>query len=271
MNWKQIVLLVVTICVGFLWWSTENDKTKAIELVKGTKVHSLGDSPLVNLFLGSSTIIERTWADYADEEIQKAPNSGYNWIAEKTGSQMFLVKFIDKQGWGQRWEVSNMQTVLHINGNEYLSRKYGLLSFDTKAPYKIDNIQEDTVKMTTMGIQYVLKADVYNSSDIELTAAGISGSLMLIFEDKTVEAKTVSWKGFERKVTESNPWLPNTKKTFSLRTNPKDVEKIYLNYDPEYVVFNVRLDVENPTGHSYDRNIVEFDAKRLFNKLKVKD
>jgi hypothetical protein len=268
----------------------ENNEKKAIELVKKTKVQIDGSENLLSLINGLSNA---TWLDFANNYAKKESNKTYTWNATKFGENgIFLVSFYDENNWGLCWEVRvNEELVKLVNSNEYLSRKYGLSRLDIDNNFIIVNVKADTMKFekeygeysgtSSKKIVYVIKASVNNKSQKTITNAEISGKIKVIFKDKTIDSESkdsypdygADWLramtyGFKDRISKSKPWLPETAKEFSLKT--KGIEEIYLNYEPEYVLIEIKLHAEDPVGFSYDKNIKELDVKNKWLALKKK-
>ncbi len=261
--------ILITACNLF-----QDKEKKAIEICQKTKLQYdysllLGINGLDN----NSTIL-----DYANFQAKKEPNKRYDWEAKPTYvPNIYIVGFTDQDNWGQRWEVDiEQQIVKDINANEYLSRKYGLSSLDQSGNFEITNIIIDTLKLeksnsyysenSSPEIVYVLKASVKNKTNKTLSDAEISGKLQVIFKDKTIDGYSNEESGFKTKISTSKPWIPDTKINFYIKT--KGIEKIYLNYEPEYVFFAVRLKAEDPVGFAYDKYIEEYDIKNKWKSFK---
>lgn len=257
----------------------ESKEKKAIETCKKAKVQI--DATNVWGYLGLSMAgltADATWLDYANMLAKQDPNTKQDWSARKTDEEgVYLVAFADERGWGHRWEVTlEQQIVKHVNANEYLSRKYGLSRLDSDGKFKITDITTDTLKLEkkysyysndkSKDVVYIMKGSVINNTDKTLTKAEITGKLQVIFKDKSLESSKDWDSGFKRKVTKSKPWKPQEKLDFYIKT--KDIEEIYLQYDPEFVFFNVNISVEDPVGFTYDKAIEEYDLKDKWKTLK---
>jgi len=270
---------------------------KAIEIVKNSKIQidleNVLGSLAINIGLGQGA----TWQDFANLVAKQDPSKKYVWTTQKTDETgVYIVAFQDEKGWGHRWEVNmDQQTVNHINHNEYLSRKYGFSRFDRDGNFEIVNIETDTLKVekdynyysakSSKHIVYILKATVKNKTGKALSHAEISGKLVLIYKDKTVkgesglkagfklvykdsnyELESGNGSGFKSPISLSNLWKPNTDRPFYLKT--KGIDEIYMNYQPEYVFFEIGLEAEDPIGFKYDKDIEEFDLKNEWGNLK---
>lgn len=181
-------------------------------------------------------------------------------------NDIYLVSFSDDEGWGSRWEANlDGQTVIYVNNNDYLSRKYGLSRLDRSEAFKISKVIEmgftgvsiDTDPALTGKPGYTFKGTIINESGNTITSANISASLKLIYKEKSIEGKEVSGSKFLEEISDSNPWLPKTERNFQIRTDT--IEPVFLNYKPEYVFFRIGVTAHNPVGYSYDRDILEHD------------
>lgn len=218
---------------------------------------------------------EAMWKDFTNKYTTEQPNVHMDWDAHKsTDAYTYLVEFTDSVGWGFRWEVNiKEKTVLFVNTNEYLCRKYGLSRLDQENTFKVLDFERSVLKVERDGggyyrkpakkVFYIMSASVLNNSGKTLTHAELTGTLQVIFKEKTVEGRS-SWRnGFKSKVSMSNPWKPGTKRKFFIRTEGLDL--VYLDYTPEFVFFNINLSASDPVGYTYDKDILEF---HLLNKWK---
>jgi hypothetical protein len=240
----------------------KSDEEKAIELVQQSKSTEIDDN--------------KTWLDFANERAKAEPNKKQFWKAENTDSAgVFLVSFQDDKGWGTRWEATLKEKIVKmITGNDYLCMKYNLTRFDPELLFEISNVRLDTLKVEGEKIEqgffeslfsnpkyknvvvYRFEADVTNNTDKYITDAQIKSKLKLIFEEKTIIGANSS-TSFSSSISKSKPWGPGETKPISIKT--KDIDKVYLNYKPPYVVFEINLEAEDPIGFSYDKNIWEVD------------
>lgn len=272
-----IFLIVFSSCNIF------NDKEKkAIEICQKTKIQfSNGDlSGLLGLALSGLTV-ESTWLEYANMLAAAENDIKLDWTAVKSEEEgIYLVKFADKRGWGHCWEVTiDQKIVKYVNSSEYLSRKYGLSRFDPDNKFQIKNIKANALKLiktkrfdsdqSNNKIAYVMEATIVNKTGRSLTRASVSGSLQVIFKDKTIEDEDDWESGFYTKVSETSPWKPNTERQFYIQT--KGIDQVYLDYVPEYVFFNLNLTAEDPIGFLYNKGIEEFDLKHAWKLLSKKD
>lgn len=221
---------------------------------------------------------ESTWLDYANMMAKKNSNKKLDWTATKTDDKdIYLVTFADKDGWGFKWEVSiDQKIVKEVNTNEYLCRKYGISRLDTEDNFQITDIEINTIKLEREISYYsdsknkkiicIFKASVKNRTGKTLTSAEISGKFQVIFKDKVIEGKSNWESGFKTNISINNPWKPYAKKVFYIKT--EGIEKIYLDYEPEYVCFVVNLTAEDPIGFSYNKAIKEYELKKDFKSLK---
>jgi len=256
----------------------DNKEKKAIEIVKAAKIQFDTENIWDNLFLGVVGLGQgATWQDFANIIVKKDPNKKYQWIAEKTNEiSIYIVNFVDENGWGHRWEVNlEQQTVNYINQNEYLRRKYGSSRLDRDVNFEIFNIEINSLKFEkeynrfsndySKKIIYIIKANVKNKTGRLLSSAEISGNLKVIFRDKTIVGESNWQSGFKSGISKANPWNPGTDKSFYIKT--KGIEEIYLNYQPEYVFFEIAIKAEDPVGFNYDKNIEEYDLKDKWKTL----
>jgi hypothetical protein len=258
---------IITSCTLF-----ESKEKKAIEICQKAKVQLETDNTIADAFFNLYGLgTNATWLDFANMVAKKDPDKKLDWKAEPTSEKnIYLVCFVDQDGWGHRWEVDIEQKIVKfVNQNEYLCRKYGLSRFGGNKDFEVTNIRQKELKIennydifggkNSSEIVYIIKASVLNKTDKVITSATIDGNLQLIFKNKIVEENGNYSSGFKTTISENNPWKPNTEKEFFIKT--KGIEKIYLNYLPEYVIFNVSLKAEDPVGYSFDKDIVEYDLK----------
>ncbi len=261
----------------------KNEKRRAIEVCQKAKVQlETGDvfSDLLLVTFGSVAGLSKssTWLDFANLIAKEEPNKRYDWTAEASKDEdIYIVSLADENNWGLRWEVDiEQQIVKLINQNGYLSRKYGMSRLDSDGVFEVTNITIDTIKLVNQqnyyskdnskNIIYVLKASVLNKAGKTWTEGHISGNLKVVFKEKTVDGISKWDSGFKTKISKSNPWAHNTERDFFLQTT--GIEAIYLEYDPEYVFFEVNLKTEDPIGFVYDKNIAEYDLKDKWRNLR---
>ncbi|NEM97195.1 hypothetical protein [Pontibacter burrus] len=257
-------------------------ESKAIETCKSAKVQLDATNIWGQLSLSLAGLTaDATWLDFANMIAKEDSNTKYDWSSKKTEEEgIYIVSFADQSGWGHKWEVTlDQQIVRHINVNPYLSRKYGFSRLDNDGKFKITDITIDTLKLESKksyymrdkskDIVYVMKGNVINNTDKTLTSAEIVGKLQVIFKDKALESSKDWESGFKRQVTKSKPWKPQEKLAFYIKT--KDIEEIYLQYEPEYVFFNVNISAEDPVGFTYDKAIEEYDLKDKWRRLKIRN
>lgn len=280
---KSYVLLNIFLSSLFLPCCTLFDykENKAIEICQKAKENL----QLLN--------INTTWLDYANQLAKNNPNDKYDWRAKKTSEEnIYLVAFLNQNGWGYHWEVDITQNIVkEINSNDYLSEKYGYKTVDTTA-FPIQKIQQldmyieyqngdNYSKMENVdGFQFydrkknktglkvgeIIKATLINKTDKTIISAEVTGQLRLIFKEKTVTGESYDKTNFGEVISESNPWQPNTTKEFYIKT--KGIDNLYLNYIPEYVLFNVSLIAQDPTGYLFDKDVAEYDVKEHWNTLR---
>lgn len=260
MNKLIIYLIIITTFSSCKFFQSDQDK--AIELVQQAKALERNE--------------EGTWLDYANKRAEAEPNEKHFWKAEETDEKdVFLVSFQDSAGWGVRWEATLKEKIVKmVTGNDYLCMKYNLTKLDPEMLFEISNITLDTLKVEGEKLEqgfwesmfsspkyknvvvYRFQADVKNNTDKYITDATINGKLKLIFKEKTIIGASSS-SSFNSSISKSKPWEPGQVKSISLRT--KDIDKVYLNYTPEYTIFEVNLEAEDPIGFSYHKNILEND------------
>lgn len=286
------MIAVALICAAiFLNWGHIKDWSenifgdpqadKAIELVKSGKMN-FGETgnPFADLLLSKATVGNGTWEDFANQRAQEDPNAMYAWTATKKEETTYLVSFADKDNRGYRWEVSNLSTVVYVNTNEYLSRKYGLSRLDRGQNFKVQDMTIDTLKiekefgsfsgkLRKQGVVYELKGDLVNMSNRSITKAHVEGELKLIFKNKTVKADEISKSKLQRAVTEENPWRHGDTIGFYVKTDLDEMPLTFLEYIPEYAVFELGLEAEDPIGYDYDRVILEVNLRDQWRSLSL--
>jgi len=276
---KQLVLIFVLVTLMASCDLLVSKENKAIDTCKIAKVQLDGLNIWGQLGMSLAGLpADATWLDYANMVAKKDSNTKYDWSASKTEEEgVYLVSFADERGWGHRWEVTlDQQIVKHVNANEYLSRKYGLSRLDSDGKFTITDVTTDTLKLEkkskyyskdkSKDVVYIMKGNIINNTEKTLTSAEIMGKLQVIFKDKSLESSKDWNTGFKRRVTKSKPWKPKEKLAFYIKT--KGIEDIYIQYDPEYVFFNVNISAEDPIGFTYDKAIEEYDLKDKWHKLK---
>lgn len=272
-----IILTITTFCYSCNIF--ENKERKAIEVCQKAKIQFRLDNSLVNTFASGYELgTNATWLDFANMIAKQAPNIKYEWHAKITDDNKFyIVDFTDLDNWGYRWEVDiEQQIVKSINDNEYLTMKYGSSRFDGNEYFKVTEVKKCELKFdekynyydnsNTSDVVFLIKASVLNKTNKIITAAEIEGKLKLIFKDKTVTGESDYKSGFKVLVSKNNPWEPNTTREFYIKT--KGIEKIYLNYVPEYVVFDVSLKALDPVGFLFDKDIAEIELKENWKSFK---
>ncbi|MBL0202201.1 MAG: hypothetical protein IPP81_19195 [Chitinophagaceae bacterium] len=263
------ILICLLIMFSFLGCHIlNNDEKEAIEVCQKAKPEGL--------IFGISN---STWLDYANSIAKEDPNKKYVWQAKKSfDNKYFIVDFADSNGWGQHWEVDIEQKIVkNINQNEYLTRKYGYRRFDGNDEFEVINLKQNEMKTDFQNgywnnenmpsIVYIIKGSVINKTNISITNATISGGLKLIFKEKTINGNANYESGFKSQITINNPWEPNTTREFFIKT--RGIDKIYLGYIPEYVIFNVSLKATDPIGYSFYKDIVELDLKEKWKSFKL--
>lgn len=265
--------------------------TRAISCVKRSKYQPVhGDEgkfeAAIDGLIKKVTGIE-TNEDFAENLRQKEPERGYKWSSSVIDENTILVSFTDRDGWGHRWEVTDGKNVKYVNDNEYLRFKYGATREDTEpnAGFIISDITIDTLRVGSdpypwdngKGIFYEMRGTMKNNTGKALIKANISGTLKLVFKDKTVRAEG-SYKtayrnrnGLGKKVSERSPWENGDDLDFKIRTDPEDIAPIYLQYMTERVVFDFHMEAADPVGFAYDKNIVEYDLMGHWVRLKERE
>lgn len=248
----------------------KSEEDKAIELVQITKMNNYSES--------------KTWLDDANEQAKDEPNNIFIWKGEKTSNEgVFLVAFQDTASWGTRWEVTLKEKIVkRINDNDYLSRKYNLSRLDNNTLFIISNTTIDTLMVDNQKLSqgffeslfskpkykkvviYKFEAEVTNNTDKFITKVDIAGTLKLIFKEKTIIGANGS-TSFNSSISKEKPWAPGETKTISIKT--KDIDKVYLNYIPEYTVFELNLEAQDPIGFSYDKAIWEINLTKRWPKF----
>lgn len=258
----------------------DNKEKKAIEICQKAKFHlPTQDDEVVNNFLSTYGLgVDATCLDYTNMLAKLEQNKKYDWHANKIDSnKLYIVDYTDPNGSGHRWEVNiEQQIVKSINQSDYLTIKYGFSQFAGNDAFEVTEIQQSELKLdmrdnyfdhtNSSEICYIFKASVLNKTDKTITSASIDGRLQLIFTDKTITGKSDYDSGFESRVSKSMPWEPNTTKEFYIKTN--GIEKIYLNYIPEYVLFDISLKAEDPIGYSFHQDIANNDIKEVWKSFK---
>lgn len=257
--------IFVYLTLLFIALSCNISENKAIEICKKAKT-------------GNYINPEETWLEFANDISNKETNEKYNWDAEETKvDNVYLVSFKRQaDSWGYHFEVNIKENIVKdVNSSPYLSRKYGFdrINKNTIDKFQITTKIIDTLRLITPynkyndnGICYVFKGVVKNRTGKTITKASISSKLELIFKEKTIIGKTKFWdNGFHVSISENNPWLNGTERSFYLKTD--GIEPIYLNYQPEYIFFNIGVKAEDPIGYSFDADILEYDLKQKWKQL----
>jgi hypothetical protein len=259
------------VIISAIFLSCNTQEKHAIDVCQKAKIQFNTNNELANIALNIYGLsINATWLDLANMMAKNEPNKTYAWHAKKSADKgLYIVEFIDSDGWGQRWEVDiDQKIVKSINQDDYLTRKYGFSRFGGNSDFEISHIQiskltlkrnNDYYSNSSSGVSYVMKASVVNRTDKSITNASIDGQLNLIFKDKTVSGVGNYESGFNSRISKDKPWEPNTTRMFYIET--KGIEKVYLKYVPEYVIFNVSLKADDPVGFSFDKDIADMDIK----------
>lgn len=253
---------------------------KAIEVCKKSKMQLNSDDEkldaVLQLFNFSSS---STWLDFANLIAEKDVDQKYKWSAQKTDEMdIYMVSFLNSKEWGYNWEVNVKQEIVKfINGNEFLRRKYGITRFEGTSEFEVKDIKTSTLEISKFDyyglgqslqlVNYKLKASILNKTDKVITDAITTGKVKLIFEEKIIEGVDVSdfYTYSQERISVFNPWYPNTMREIEIKT--EGIDKIYLNYLPEYVLFELELKAEDPTGYTFDKCILEIDLKKAWKQL----
>jgi TonB family protein len=251
----------------------QDKKSTAIEICQKAKVTFQNSDVEASMLSLYGLTPNTTWLDLANIIAKQEPNKKYSWQAAATGeTNIYMVSFVDQNNWGQHWEVDIEQKIVKdINENDYLSRKYEFSRLDRDSSFIVTNLKINELKVQRSyfgnnGLVYVLKGWVENNTDKEITSAQIDGTLKLIFKEKTVSVNGNSHSGFEESITEYRPWSAHSKRSIYIETS--EIPSVYLKYLPEYVIFDISLKAEDPTGYNFDKDIFEND---LMEKWKTFD
>lgn len=253
---------------------------KAIEICQETKIQVSLESPKdgsLAEFLG--TLVSKasfaimgldyetsTWLDFANKVAEINPSEKFHWKAQKTDvKNIYQVGFVNEEDWGHFWEVDIKEKIVKfIDMQDIASRNYGHSRLDDKALFKVKDIEMDTLKRTKDGISYKIQGRIVNETGKALSFAEVSGTLSVLFENRTEKATSISkYNILERRVTETKPWHNKESIKFSIQT--ESIKNIYLEYDPEYVFFTMEMDASDPIGYTYDKAIYEVDMKKRWN------
>lgn len=214
---------------------------------------------------------ESTWLDFSNVVAEQHSNEKFHWMAEATDAKnVYQVGFVNEEDWGQFWEVNiKEKTVVFINSKEYMSREYGHSRLDKDAPFKITGVTADTLMQSDKGVSYKIQGEVVNHTGKSISDADMSGSLKVIFENKTEEVSnsySKNHKVLKKEVSESHPWKDGEAIEFTVITS--EIKQIYLDYDPQYVFFTIEMSASDPIGYSYDKAIYEEDMKGRWNAIR---
>ncbi len=280
-NWFQPVLTQrrwlirfnFILLLSFLCSSCERHDDKTIQLVQSSKIQMASDLFLSGqLFLAQNDLtLNSTWSDFANLMAKRNNTKRFKWKSTQTNEKgVFIVEFADEATWGWRWEVNlNEQVVQFINDSDYLTYKHNLSRFEGTQDFEVIEINVDTFKVVnnysifsgkyTKSIVYQLRGELLNKTDKRISSGHLTGKLKLLFKDKVISAPGNFRSNFVRKLSDTETWDPNTTREFSFETDGMD--KIYLDYSPEYVIIEVGLAVQDPVGYSFDKNIIEEDIR----------
>ena len=214
---------------------------------------------------------ESTWLDFSNVVAEQHSNEKFHWIAEATDAKnVYQVGFVNEEDWGQFWEVNiKEKTVVFINTKEYMLREYGHSRLDKDAPFEIADVTADTLMLSGKGVSYKIQGKVVNHTGKTISYANMSGSLKVIFENKTEEVSnsySKNHKVLKKEVSESHPWKDGEAIDFTVIMH--EVKQIYLDYDPQYVFFTIEMSAGDPIGYSYNKAIYEEDMKERWNAIR---
>lgn len=280
---KVKLLLLLALCCVLCSCESQREK-EAIKICQDTKIQiSLSqeendiDDPLtllatkIRFSLMGLDFDTSTWLDMANKIAELHSSEKFHWDAEKTDTKnVYQVGFVNEEGWGQFWEVNiKEKTVVFINTKEYMSREYGHSRLDKETPFKVTGITTDTLEVSGEGVSYKIKGKVVNHTGKSISDADMSGSLKVIFENKTEEVSNSYYKNhnvLKKEVSESHPWKDGEAIEFTVITH--EVKQIYLDYDPQYVFFTIDMSASDPIGYSYNKAIYEVDMKGRWNAVR---
>ena len=286
---RRLPLIPLLLCCTILICSCESKREQeAIKICQESKIQL--DPTFVGQFGDADDVLSRfvikagfsllgldyensTWLDYSNMVAEQHPNEKMHWMAEKTDTKnVYQVGFVNEEDWGQFWEVNiKEKTVVFINSKEYMSREYGHSRLDKDAPFKITGVTADTLMQSDEGISYKIQGKVVNHTGKSISHANMSGSLKVIFENKTEEVSnsySKNHKVLKKEVSESHPWKDGEAIDFTVITS--EIKQIYLDYDPQYVFFTIEMSASDPIGYSYNKAIYEVDMKGRWNAIRKK-
>jgi len=270
-----LLLSIITSCSLFQF-----KERKAIEICKKSKMQLNSDNKkldeILQIFNYNSN---STWLDFANIIAKKESEQKFEWSAQKTNEKdVYKVSLNNSNEWGFNWEVNIEQEIVkYINNNEFLKRKYGITMYEGTSEFEVKDIKTSTLEISKFdyyglgqslqSVNYKLNASILNKTDKVITDAITIGKVKLIFEEKTIEGVDVSdfYTNSQERISVFNPWHPNTKREFEIKT--EGIDKIYLNYLPEYVLFELELKAEDPTGYTFNKCILEIDLKKAWKQL----
>jgi len=284
-------LFLALIALTFI--GCDRGKKQSIEIVQKSQVQfvqqEISDNPFLKLLqqelqkelgAGSGLDPNSTWLDFANKIAKEDPNTKYEWNSATTPeSDVYLVAFADKVGWGHRWEVNILTNIVkYVNQDEYLSYKYGLSQLDNDTLFEVIDLSKNAIsnqykngKRGSKEIVYMIKGKVKNKTGKPLTSGKLKGNLKIIYKDKSVfgSSKCDFWEtkcGFKRNITTNSPWKNNEAIEFSLVT--EGIDALYIEYEPEFAFFNLELQTGDPVGFAYNHAIAEFDVKKQWASFK---
>lgn len=286
MKRKSAIIPLLLCCIMLICSCESKREQEAIKICQETKMQL--DPGFVSQFGDADNMLSQliikagfsmygldyetsTWLDFANMVAEQSPNEKFHWMAKATDTKnVYQVGFVNEENWGHFWEVNiKEKTVMHLNQKEYKSREYGHSRLDKDAPFKITDITADTLMLSNEGVSYKIQGKVVNHTGKSISYANMSGSLKVIFENKTEEVSnrySKNHKILKKEVSESHPWKDGETIDFTVITD--EIKQIYLDYDPQYVFFTIEMTASDPIGYSYNKAIYEEDMKGRWNAIR---
>ena len=286
MKRKSAIIPLLLCCIMLICSCESKREQEAIKICQETKMQL--DPGFVSQFGDADNMLSQliikagfsmygldyetsTWLDFANMVAEQSPNEKFHWMAKATDTKnVYQVGFVNEENWGHFWEENNKEkTVMHLNQKEYKSREYGHSRLDKDAPFKITDITADTLMLSNEGVSYKIQGKVVNHTGKSISYANMSGSLKVIFENKTEEVSnrySKNHKILKKEVSESHPWKDGETIDFTVITD--EIKQIYLDYDPQYVFFTIEMTASDPIGYSYNKAIYEEDMKGRWNAIR---
>ncbi len=128
------------------------------------------------------------------------------------------------------------------------------------------------------GIIYAMKGSIINKTNKILVSGYISCRMIVgVNGEKAETSYDDEYSNLKPDLSTSNPWKPNTKRDFYIRTQALD--RIYFNYDPDYVLFIVHVSADDPFNKpslidihfTFDEDIAQYNIKAKWDSLKNKN